>query len=271
MLPVLRRLDSTPQMPDLPVLQSPLLAGLPGVRHAFFTRRGGVSSGVYESLNLGRGSNDDPAAVEENRARAAAWFGVGSDHLLTAYQIHSPIAHVVDEPWETQPQGDAIVTTTPSLALGALSADCAPILIVDPEARVVACAHAGWRGALGGVVASAVEAMNGLGARPDRMVAAVGPCIGPRSYEVGLDFLDRFTADAPGSERFFAPGARPDKRLFDLPAFVLDRLAAAGVARAEWIGRDTLADEADFFSNRRNVLRGEADYGRLMSAVTLEH
>jgi polyphenol oxidase len=257
-------------MPDLSVLQSPLLAALPGVRHGFFTRRGGVSTGVYESLNLGRGSNDDPAAVEENRRRAAAWFGVKSEALLSAYQIHSADAHPVDAAWTDQPKGDAIVTAKPGLALGALSADCAPVLIVDPQARIVAAAHAGWRGALGGVVVSAVSAMTRLGARPDQMVAAVGPCIGPKSYEVGLDFLDRFAAELPGAERFFEPGARAGKRLFDLPGFVLDRLAQAGVAEAEWIGRDTLADEEDFFSNRRNVLRGEGDYGRLMSAVMLE-
>jgi hypothetical protein len=257
-------------MPELPVLRSPLLAALPGVRHGFFTRRGGVSTGVYDSLNLGRGSNDDPAAVEENRRRAAAWFGVGPEALLSAYQVHSADAHTVEAAWTTPPRGDAIVTATAGLVLGALSADCAPVLMVDPQARIAACAHAGWRGALGGVVASAVAAMGRLGARPERIVAAVGPCIGPKSYEVGLDFLDRFAAQAPGAEWFFAPGVAPDKRLFDLPGFVLDRLARAGVANAEWIGRDTLAEAADFFSNRRGVLRGEADYGRLMSAVMLE-
>ena len=251
-------------------LQSPLLSALPGVRHGFFTRRGGVSRGVYESLNLGRGSRDDPAAVEENRARAAGWFGAAPGGLLVCHQVHSAIAHVADGGWSASPEGDGVVTCTPGLVCGALAADCAPILIADPEARVVAAGHAGWRGALGGVVAATVEAMRGLGAAPGRMVAAVGPCIGPASYEVGLDFLDRFAAEAPGAQRFFAPGRSPDKRMFDLPAFVLSRLAEAGVETAAWIGRDTCAEEALFFSNRRGVLRGEPDYGRLLSAIMLE-
>jgi polyphenol oxidase len=257
-------------MTAVPVLQSPLLASLPGIRHAFFTRRGGTSSGLYDSLNLGRGSRDDPAAVEANRAMAAGAFGVQADRLLTAYQIHSAIAHVVEAPWPASPEGDAIVTRTPGLMLGALSADCAPILLADAEAGVVASAHAGWKGALGGVAEAAVAAMVTLGAEPGRIVAAVGPCIGPASYEVGLEFLDRFEGEDPTSVRFFAPGARPEKRLFDLPGFVLARLRGAGVGACGWIGRDTCADAADFFSNRRAVLRGEADYGRLMSAIMLE-
>jgi YfiH family protein len=253
----------------VPTLQSPLLANLPGVRHAFFTRRGGASTGLYDSLNLGRGSKDDPAAVEVNRARAAEAFGVAPDWLLTAYQIHSNIAHVVETPWSAAPQGDAIVTRAKGLVLGALSADCAPILLADAEAGVVASAHAGWKGAIGGVVESVVEAMCGQGAARARITAAVGPCIAQASYEVGLDFLDRFEAEAPGSGQFFAAGASADKRQFDLPGFVLDRLRAAGVERRAWIGRDTCAEEADFFSNRRAVKRGEGDYGRLMSAIML--
>ncbi|MDR3513612.1 MAG: peptidoglycan editing factor PgeF [Caulobacteraceae bacterium] len=257
-------------MAPIPVLQSPLLSPLPGVRHAFFTRNGGTSHGVYQSLNVGRGSKDDPAAVEANRERAAAHFGVAGERLLTAYQIHSATAHVVDGPWPRAPEGDAIASRTSGLVLGALSADCAPILLVDAEAGVVACAHAGWRGALGGVIEAAVEAMRGLGADAARTVAAVGPCIGPASYEVGLEFLDRFAGEAPGSERFFAAAEAADKRLFDLPGFVLARLRGAGVTSCEWIGRDTCADEADFFSNRRAVKRGEGDYGRLLSAIMLE-
>ena len=255
---------------SLAPLQSPLLAGLAGVRHAFFTRRGGVSQGLYAGLNVGRGSRDDPAAVRENRTRAAAHFGVGEPALLCAYQIHSDVAHVVDGVWSQPLEGDALVSATPGLVLGALSADCAPILIADARARVVASVHAGWRGALADVAGSAVRAMTALGAEPARMIAAVGPCIGPQSYEVGLEFLDRFASESPGGERFFAPAARADKRLFDLPGFVLSRLNAAGVAKAEWIGADTLADEEAFFSNRRAVLRGDGDYGRLLSAIMLE-
>ncbi len=255
---------------SLEPLQSPLLAGLAGVRHGFFTKRGGVSEGIYASLNVGRGSRDDPEAVRENRHRAAAFFDVGEPALLCAYQIHSTTAHVAEGLWETPPEGDALVSTQAGLVCGALSADCAPILIADARARVVASIHAGWRGALGGVIATAIETMRAQGAETSRMIAAVGPCIGPKSYEVGLEFLDRFSAEAPGSERFFQPGAAPDKRLFDLPGFVLSRLNDAGVAKAEWIGADTLADEAVFFSNRRAVQRGDGDYGRLLSAIMLE-
>jgi YfiH family protein len=253
-----------------PYLRSPLLAPLRGVRHAFFTRRGGVSDGLYASLNLGRGSNDDPGAVERNRAIAAEVFAVSPDRLLIAYQIHSASAHVVERPWPQPPQGDAIATQTAGLVVGALSADCAPVLLADAEAGVVASAHAGWRGALGGVIESAVQAMRRLGAEPARTVAAVGPCIGPRSYEVGLEFLDRFAERAPGAERFFAPAAQADKRLFDLPGFVLARLREAGVGACAWIGRDTCAEEADFYSNRRAVRRGQDDHGRLLSAIMLE-
>jgi polyphenol oxidase len=254
----------------LPVLQSPLLSTAPGVRHAFFTRQGGVSQGLYESLNVGRGSRDDPAAVEENRRRVAAYLGVEPEVLFTCHQSHTADALIVTAPWGAErPKGDAVVTATAGLACGALAADCAPVLIVDPQARIVAAAHAGWAGALKGIVGSAVARMIELGASPARMLAAVGPCIGPDSYEVGLDFVDRFETEAPQSNRFFRPGEHSGKRLFDLPGFVLQRLAEAGVEHAEWIGRDTCAEEALFFSNRRAFKRGEDDYGRLMSAIVL--
>ncbi len=256
---------------DLGPVSSTLLDALPGVRHAFFTRRGGVSKGVYDSLNVGRGSKDEGADVEENRNRCAGWFGVTGDELNTCFQIHSDIAIVADGSWgAVRPEGDAVVTRMPGLVCGALSADCAPVLLADAEAGIVAAAHAGWKGAIGSVVASAVRAMVELGADPRRMVAAVGPCIGPASYEVGLEFLARFEAEAPGSDRFFTAGAVPDKRMFDLPAFVLQRLEQAGVGQAEWTGQDTCTDEARFFSNRRAVLRGEPDYGRLLSAIMLD-
>jgi polyphenol oxidase len=258
-------------MSDVPTIVSPLLDELPGVRHAFFTRQGGVSQGVFASLNTGRGSGDDAAAVAENRARAAAAVGRTPAELSTCYQIHSASPVVVDAPLgAARPEGDAIVTATTGVLCGALAADCAPVLIADPQARVVAAVHAGWRGALAGVVEAAVAAMAELGAAPERMRAAVGPCIGPASYEVGLEFLEAFVGADAANARFFTPGARADKRLFDLPGFVLSRLAAAGVPRAEWTGHDTLADEARFFSNRRAVHRGERDYGRLLSAITLE-
>jgi YfiH family protein len=258
-----------------PVLTAPLLSTTPGVRHAFFTRKGGVSTGVYDSLNLGRGSKDDPAAVATNRRRAAAALGVPVDGLNGCFQIHSTVVRVAEEPWgEARPEGDAVVTTRTGIACAVLHADCAPVLLADPEARVVAAAHAGWKGALDGVIASTVAAMVAQGAEPERIRAAVGPCIGPDSYEVGPEFLDRFEAHDPGSKRFFRPNTQSgadgsDRRLFDLPAFVLWRLEQAGVGEAAWIGRDTCRDEADFFSNRRAFKRGEPDYGRLMSAITL--
>jgi polyphenol oxidase len=258
-------------MSELETLSSPLLAAEAGVRHAFFTRRGGVSEGIYASFNQGLGSNDEPGHVLQNRRRAAAHFGVEPARLLTGYQVHSATAMTVEGPWENgPPQGDAIVTATPGLVCGALAADCAPVLIADAQARVVASAHAGWKGALGGVVEAAIEAMVQLGADPARMTAAIGPCIGPESYEVGLEFLDRFTDAEAGNARFFKSAEQPDKRLFDLPGFVLDRLRRGGVGACAWIGRDTCAEEADFFSNRRAVRRGEGDYGRLLSAIMLE-
>ena len=251
-------------------LTSPLLSAAKGVRHAFFTRQGGVSTGVYDSLNVGVGSKDLPDHVQENRARCAAALSVDIGHLLTCYQIHSSIAVIADAPFAQRPEADGVVTAVTGLACGALSADCAPVLLADPEARVVASAHAGWKGAIGGVVDATVATMVAKGARRERIVAAVGPCIGQASYEVGADFQARFAAEAPGSERFFAPGRASDKRQFDLPGFVLARLAEAGVEQAEWIGRDTCADEALFFSNRRGFLRGDADYGRLLSAIVLQ-
>ncbi|HZZ35447.1 MAG TPA: peptidoglycan editing factor PgeF [Caulobacteraceae bacterium] len=254
-----------------PVITSPLLAAQPGVRHAFFTRQGGVSRGVYASLNVGRGSKDDQDDVQENRRRAAAVFGLEPHALNCCYQVHSARTYVAKGPWgEDRPEGDGVVTGVRELACGVLAADCAPVLLYDPKARIVAAAHAGWQGALTGVVEAAVEAMVGLGARAGDMVAAVGPCIGPASYEVGVEFLQRFEAQDPANARFFGPGATDHKRQFDLPGFVLSRIAAAGVPSAEWTRHDTCADEARFFSNRRAFKRGEPDYGRLLSAIMLE-
>ena len=241
-----------------------------GVRHGFFTRRGGVSTGLYEGLNTGVGSEDDPAAVAENRRRVAEWMGGPPDDLAACYQVHSAIAHVADAGWRGhRPEGDASVTAAPGVICAVLTADCAPVLLADPEARVVGSAHAGWKGALSGIVEAAVRAMQSLGADPARMVAVVGPTIAQASYEVDTAFEDRFLAEAPGSQRFFIPGAAPDKRMFDLPGFVLSRLEEAGVRQAAWTGHDTRADETRFYSNRRAFLRGDPDFGRLMSAISL--
>lgn len=249
------------------VVTSALLNEVAGVRHAFFTRHGGVSTGLYESLNVGRGSKDDPAAVEENRRRAADHFGARGDDLLTCHQIHSANPLFADGRWDHRPEGDAVVAATPGLVCGALSADCAPVLLVDPQARIVAAAHAGWRGALSGIVARTVEMIVARGADTRRMVAAIGPCIGPVSYEVGPEFRQTFVDTDADFARFFVEGDGGKAR-FDLPAFVLDRIAEAGVVNAEWVGHDTCADE-NFFSNRRATKRGETDYGRLLSAITL--
>jgi YfiH family protein len=255
---------------DLAPLASPRLAALPGIAHGFFTRRGGVSTGVYESLNAGLGSKDDAEDVHENRRRIAAYFGAEPPALLTPYQVHSATAFVVDGPWsDPRPNGDGLVTRTPNLVVAALSADCAPVLLADAEARVAGACHAGWKGALGGVIEATIGAMVRQGAAAARIVAAVGPCIGPASYEVGLEFQQRFETEDPGSDRFFGPAASAEKRMFDLPAYALSRLERGGVGAAEWIGRDTCAEPDLFFSNRRAFKAGESDYGRLLSAIML--
>lgn len=242
-----------------------------GVRHGFFTRQGGISTGLYAGLNTGIGSADDPAAVMENRRRVAEALGGGPEDLANCYQIHSSLTRVATGPWAgDRPEGDAVVTATPGMIPAVLTADCAPILLADTEARVVGAVHAGWKGALNGVVQSAVTAMEALGARPGRMVAVVGPCIGPESYEVGSDFQDRFDHHDAGAARFFAPGVDAGKRMFDLPGFVLWRLEQAGVGEAVWTGQDTCADAERFYSNRRAYRAGEPDFGRLMSAIRLD-
>jgi YfiH family protein len=239
-----------------------------GIAHGFFTRAGGTSSGIYEGLNTGVGSKDDPAAVIENRRRVAETMGADLDHLNGCYQIHSAVARVAEGPWRgDRPEGDAVVTAEPGVLCSVLTADCAPVLLADPETRIVAAVHAGWKGALGGVVHSAVAAMEALGADPRRMLAVVGPCIAQDSYEVGADFQERFAHHDPGSDRFFHPGETAGKRQFDLPGFVLWRLQQAGVRQAVWTGHDTCADEARFYSNRRAFQRGEADFGRLISVI----
>ena len=253
---------------SVPALTSPLLE-LPGVRHAFFTRQGGVSTGIYQGLNVGLGSKDDPAAVRENRRLAAEALGAAS--VVTAYQVHSALAATVRGDWPGEPpEADAVVSATPGVMCGALAADCAPILLADPEGRVVGAAHAGWKGALTGVVEAAIAAMEAQGARRERLRAVVGPCIGPASYDVGAEFLDRFASADDAYARFFARGLEPGKYMFDLPAFVLGRLTAAGITQSAWIGRDTCAEPDLFFSNRRAFKQGEADYGRLLSAIMIE-
>ena len=244
---------------------------VPGIRHAFFTREGGVSAGCYASLNGGVGSHDDAAHVAENRARMATALGVEPQQLLTAYQIHSPHVVVAQAPWttETRPRADGIVTGTPDLAIGISTADCGPVLFADPRARVVGAAHAGWRGALSGVVEATVAAMEGLGANRARIRAALGPMIRQNNYEVGPDLIDRFAAEDADSKGFFAAADRPGHARFDLGGYVAARVRRAGVVQVEDVGLCTYADPGRFYSYRRATHHAEADYGRHINAIAL--
>ena len=252
------------------MIQAPTLA-LSGIRHAFFTRQGGVSGGLYSSLNGGVGSRDDAGHVAENRARMAATLGVAPNCLLTAYQIHSPHVVVAEAPWpvETRPRADAIVTRTDGLAIGVSTADCGPILLADPVARVIGAAHAGWRGALTGVAEATVAAMEQLGAERRQIRAALGPMIRQDNYEVGPDLIARFAAEDPGSERFFRPASRDGHALFDLGGYIAARLERAGIHQIEDLRLCTYAEPARFFSFRRTTHRAEADYGRHVNAIAL--
>lgn len=253
-------------------LRSPLLekAKAQGVRHGYFTRIGGVSQGIYRGLNIGTGSADERAHVDENRRRVAEWMGVPASHLLTAYQIHSPDVIVAREPFAGErPKADAIVTDRPGIAVGASTADCGPVLFADAGARVVGAAHAGWKGAFTGVLENTIAAMERLGARREAIVAVLGPSISPASYEVGPEFVERFTAADPANAAYFAASAKPGHALFDLNAYTVARLRRAGVA-AECLGRCTYAEEDLFYSYRRTTHRKEADYGRQISAIVLE-
>jgi len=253
------------------MLRSSLLSMLSGIRHAFFTRDGGVSDGFYASLNAGLGSRDAPERVAENRARMAAALGVEQDRLVTAYQVHSPNVVVATEPWSRAqaPHADAVVTRVPGLAVGVTTADCGPLLLADREAGVVGAAHAGWKGALAGVAEAAIDAMEQLGASRRGIVVALGPMIRQPSYEVGPDFVARFAADDPENRRFFVPADRDGHAMFDLAGYITARLQRAGVGRIEDLGHCTYAEPARFFSYRRSTHRAEADYGRHISAIAL--
>ena len=247
---------------------SPSLAAA-GAIHGFFGRGGGVSAGLFGTLNTGLGTSDDPQAVRENRARCARALGVQS--LVTLHQIHSPDVVTVAAPWpdEARPRGDGMVTNRPGIALGVLAADCMPFLFCDAKARVIGAAHAGWRGALAGVLEATVAAMAKLGAGPSRIVAAVGPCLRQPNFEVGLDVLDAFTEKHPLSERFFAPGVSQEKRQLDLAGFGRWRIGEAGVAIIDDVEICTLAAPEDYFSYRASRRAGESDYGRNLSAIAL--
>jgi hypothetical protein len=247
---------------------SPALEGLPGIRHGFFTREGGVSDGLYAGLNCGLGSRDDPGRVRENRARAARHLGGAVPEVVTVYQIHSATAVRIEGPIprEELPKADAVVSSTPGLVVGVLTADCAPVLFADPEAKVVAAAHAGWRGAVAGIVEATVAEMERAGARRERIRAAIGPSISQSAYEVGPDFLEDVLSRDPVNRDFFdtTPGGKPR---FDLPGFVARRLQALGLTAVDCVSPCTYSDESKFFSFRRTTHRAEPDYGRQISAI----
>jgi hypothetical protein len=237
-------------------------------RHGFFTRKGGASSGIFAGLNCGAGSTDQAEIVAINRARVAEAMGVVPEALVTVHQVHSARAIPVSGPFADRPQADALVTATPGVLLAVLTADCQPVLFHDSAAGVIGAAHAGWRGAVDGVLEATLDAMEALGARRADIVAVIGPTISQAAYEVGPEFLDRFRNEDPESTRFFANG-QGDRMQFDLPGYGLHRLRAAGVGHAEWTGHCTYRDAARFYSYRRTTHAGEADYGRLISAIRL--
>lgn len=251
------------------MIRSDPLATAPGVMHAFFTRRGGVSSGIYASLNCGRGSNDTPEAVRTNRTRVLELIGISTGSLNTVHQIHGTDVAVATGAWPANPPtADGVVTATPGVVLGILTADCAPVLFADATAGVIGGAHCGWRGTLSGVAERVIAHMVNLGARPERITAVVGPTIAQSSYEVGADFETTFLGEDREAARFFARGT-PGHAQFDLPGYVMHRLNRAGLGSVTATGHDTYALENDFFSYRRATHRGEPDYGRQISAIAL--
>lgn len=252
-------------------IQSNTLLRQSGIRHAFFARGGGVSQGIYESLNAGIGSRDAPDKVRENRARMATALGVAPTHLVTCYQVHSPDVIVAEQPWtrENSPRADAIVTRVPGLAIGVSTADCGPVLFADGEAGVIGAAHAGWKGALTGVLEATVTAMEKLGAARARIVAALGPMIRQSNYEVGAEFVERFMAADDRNARYFAPATRPGHAMFDLPRYIRSRLERAEIKSVEDLGVCTYADPARFFSYRRTTHLAESDYGRHVNAIAI--
>lgn len=249
----------------LEILTSELLNS---VHHGFFTRRGGASSGIFEGLNCGLGSSDQQEAVTLNRARVAEAMNVPAAALVGVHQIHSPDVAVITGPTADRPRADAMVTKTPGVALGILTADCQPVLFADPKAGVIGAAHAGWRGALDGILAATLDAMEDLGADRRNTYAVIGPSISKRAYEVGPEFHADFLQKDPDNSRFFSPG-HEGRYQFDLPGLGLHLLRQAGVGRAEWTGHCTYSDEELFYSYRRTTHAGEADYGRLISCITL--
>lgn len=242
------------------------------IRHGFFTRLGGAGTGLYDSLNCAYSAADAPETVAENRARVARAVDVQPQNLVSLRQVHSAKVVTVTDPWprDKAPEGDALVTNRAGIGLGILTADCVPVLFAAKRPKVIGAAHAGWKGAIGGVVEATIDAMEKLGAKASDISAAIGPCIGPASYEVGDAFKAPFLEQDPANERFFAPAARAGHFMFDIPAYVADRLQKRGVKKIFDTRQDTLANEGVFFSYRRACLRGEGDYGRQISVISIE-
>ena len=253
------------------MLRAASLSGLPGIRHAFFTRGGGVSGGLYASLNGGVGSRDDADKVAENRARMAQALSVKPENFVTAFQIHSPDVVVAETPWDraSRPKADAVVTRVPGLAIGVSTADCGPVLFADAQSRVIGAAHAGWRGAFHGVLEATIAAMEKLGADRARMIAAMGPMIRQDNYEVGPEFRAQFVEADADHARYFAPGRRDGYAMFDLAGFIAMRLARAGIGQVEDLALCTYADPVRFYSYRRSQHCHEPDYGRHINAIAL--
>jgi len=247
------------------------LKRMPGIRHGFFTRAGGISEGLYTALNCGPGSSDEATRIAANRARVAEHLGAKHADIVTLYQVHGATALTLTDPVtaDNRPKADAVVTRTPGLAIGVLTADCTPVLFADPEARVIGAAHAGWRGALAGVLEAAITEMQRQGAQRDRICAAVGPAINQESYEVGPEFEAALIESCADNTRFFVRSKAPARARFDLPGYVESRLKAAGIAQIERQSPCTYANESIFYSFRRSQHRGEADYGRQISAIVV--
>ena len=247
----------------------PSLSAESGIRHGFFTRYGGVSSGIYKGLNVGIGSSDEPPKVRENRARVSAYFDLGPEKLVSPHQVHSADAVMVDRPFPAErPKADAVVTNTPGLLLGILTADCGPVLFADSRNRVIGAAHAGWQGAVNGILENTVDAMVELGAKKPDIVAVLGPTISRKNYEVGPEFVERLVRLDQQNSQWLVPSTNPGHAMFDLPGYIVRRLANIGVS-AQWTGHCTYGDEDSFFSYRRTTHRKEPDYGRQISAICL--
>lgn len=252
-------------------VQSDDLSELDGIKHGFFTRVGGVSSGIYEGLNVGIGSHDSSEKVSENRRRVAEYFALPADKLSTVYQIHSPNVVIIEKPFNGErPKCDAIVTAHPSIAIGVLTADCGPVLFAEQKNNIIGAAHAGWKGATGGVLESTIEAMISIGADKSKIKAVLGPTISQRNYEVGPEFSDNLLSLDTKNQQYLIASEKPNHSMFDLPCYIIDRLKNNGI-EASWTGNCTYADEELFFSYRRTTHRREEDYGRQISAIALEN